>query len=158
MRSRCLINMYLGTKIIQSELFWQKKICHATVTWYGYKGYWATWKENRGDWIPAKVSPLWDTYCYLTGPLWGACCAWSGGTSSCGSWRRGRWSLVSSCGRSSNRSRCRWCCLKWTTNKTAWQEDTQLFTKDKINSQKISPTGVTVFEPAALSGGGIWKK
>ena len=28
----------------------------------------------------------------------------------------------------------------------------------KINSQKILPTGVTVFEPAALSGGEIWKK
>ena len=33
-----------------------------------------------------------------------------------------------------------------------------MFTKDKINSHKILPTGVTVFEPAALSGGGIWKK
>ena len=28
----------------------------------------------------------------------------------------------------------------------------------KFNSQKMLPTGVTVFEPAALSGGGIWKK
>lgn len=27
-----------------------------------------------------------------------------------------------------------------------------------MNSQKMLPTGVTVFEPAALSGGGIWKK
>lgn len=26
-----------GTKIIQSELFWQNKLCHVTMTWYGYK-------------------------------------------------------------------------------------------------------------------------
>lgn len=122
-----------GTKIIQSELFWRNKLCHVTMTWYGYKRLLSklegksqarsySGQTPHGVYIvilpvpcgvPVVLGVVEPAVVEVAAEVVGACSVAVVGAA----FAVGVDGVV----------------LNWTTNKTAWQEDTQLFTKDKKN-------------------------
>lgn len=146
-----------GTKIIQSELFWQNKLCHVTMTWYGHKRLLSklegksqarsySGQTPHGVYIvilpvpcgvPVVLGVVEPAVVEVAAEVVGACSVAVVGAA----FAVGVDGVVLN------------------------EQQTQMLDKKilnclpkikKINSQKILPTGVTVFEPAALSGGGIW--